>query len=415
MTSRDTRFKLIKAGRLIDGVNGRAVENAAVLIEGSLIRQVGSQADVAAPEGAEVEGYDYSGKTVLPGLVDAHTHLNFPGDGTMGDEVGAEADDILLLTSAYNAHATLRSGVTTARENGAKNQTAFALKEGIRRNLVAGPQMIVCGRPITITGGHMWYFGEEADGVVEVRAAVRQLIKEGADYIKIVATGGSTKSSYPDRVSYGMDELSAMVEEAHNFGKLTAGHCRSEQGVIAALETGIDMILHATAYDTDGNYQFQPELAERMAKSEVWVNPTIHVQRAWAWHLERKKEEEGLTPEEELRLTRFAEESDNRMDNCRRLKEAGVNLVAGSDNWGIYPAGQFYLEVDAMASSGLSNMEAILAATRDSARSIGVGDGVGTLEPGKQADVLVVAENPLEDIGALKRVEAVFKGGTLAE
>ena len=413
MASKEARFKLIKAGRLIDGVDGLVVENAAVLIEGPLVRQVGPRTSVVVPEGAEVEEYDYSDGTVLPGLVDAHTHLNFPGDGTMGDEVGAELDDILLLTSAYNAHATLLSGVTTARENGAKNRTLFSLKEGIRRNLVPGPQMIICGRPITITGGHMWYFGEEADGVDEVRAAVRQLIKEGADYIKIVATGGSTRSSYPDRLSYGMDELSAMVQEAHMFGKLTAGHCRSEQGVIAALETGIDMILHATAYDTDGNYQFQPKLAERMAESGVWVNPTIHVQRAWGWHLERKKEEEGLTPEEELRVARFAEESDNRMDNCRRLKEAGVNLVAGSDNWGIYPAGQFYLEIDAMASSGLSNMEAILSATRDSARSIGVGDEVGTLEPGKRADVLVVDRNPVEDIGALKQVEAVFKGGDL--
>ena len=415
MSPNNPRMKLIKAGRLIDSVDGRVIENAAVLIEGSNIRQVGPSAQVVAPEGAQVEEYDYSDKTVLPGLVDAHTHMNFPGDGTMGDEVGAEDDDILLLRSAYNANVTLKSGVTTARENGAKNRTVLSMKEGIRRNLVAGPRMIVCGRPITITGGHMWYFGCEADGVDAVRNAVRQLVTEGADYIKIVATGGSTESSYPNLASYSVEELKAIVDEAHKFGKLTAGHCRSEQGIINALEVGIDMILHATAYIPDGTYTFRPDLAERIAKAGAWVNPTIHVQRAWAWFLEKKKQEEGLTPDDERRLKRFVAETKNRMDNCRDLKKAGVKLVAGSDNWGIYPVGQFYNEVEAMTESGFSNAEAILSATRDSAISLGVGGEVGTLESGKQADVLVVDGNPVENITALSRVAAVFKGGELVE
>src|SRR5262245_57002006 len=193
------RFSLLSAARLLDGGGGAAVADGVLLIEGDHVAALGRRGEVDAPAGASVRRVDYGEATILPGLVDAHTHLVAPGDGTLGDDVAKEDDDILLLQAAKNARTLLHSGVTTLRENGAKGRVAFSLREGIRRKLAPGPRMIICGRPITITGGHMGYFGSEADGEGAVRAEVRKLLKEGADYIKIVATGGSTRTADPNR------------------------------------------------------------------------------------------------------------------------------------------------------------------------------------------------------------------------
>ncbi|MGH7319502.1 MAG: amidohydrolase family protein, partial [Candidatus Rokuibacteriota bacterium] len=205
----DTPFTLLTAARLLDGTGAAPIDGAALLIEGTRVVRVGRRGEVVPPVGAAVRTVDYGDATMLPGLVDAHTHLVSPGDGTPGDDVAQEEDDILLLQAAKNARTILHSGVTTIRENGAKHRVAFSLREGIRRGLAPGPRMVICGRPVTITGGHMGYFGSEADGEVAVRAEVRTLLKEGADYIKICATGGSTRTSDPNRASYTVPELRA--------------------------------------------------------------------------------------------------------------------------------------------------------------------------------------------------------------
>jgi imidazolonepropionase-like amidohydrolase len=170
MPEPSARFTLITAGRLLDGTGAAPIDQAALLIEGDRIVSLGRAAQVRAPDGASVDRRDYGSATILPGLVDAHTHLVAPGDGTLGDDVAKEEDDILLLQAAKNARTLLHSGVTTLRENGAKGRVAFSLREGIRRKLAPGPRMVICGRPITITGGHMGYFGSEADGETAVRA-----------------------------------------------------------------------------------------------------------------------------------------------------------------------------------------------------------------------------------------------------
>src|SRR5262245_48416610 len=198
MPESPTSLTLITAARLLDGSGSAPVDQGALLIEGARIVSLGRAADVRVPDGASVDRRDYGAATILPGLVDAHTHLVAPGDGTLGDDVAKADDDLLLLQAAKNARTLLHSGVTTLRENGAKGKVAFSLREGIRRQLAPGPRMVICGRPIAITGGHMGYFGSEADGETAVRAEVRKLLKEGADYIKIVASGGSTRTSDPN-------------------------------------------------------------------------------------------------------------------------------------------------------------------------------------------------------------------------
>mgnify|MGYP003693915489 CR=1 FL=1 len=233
MPESSARLTLITAARLLDGTGATPVDQAAVLIEAGRIVSLGRAADIPIPAGASVDRRDYGAATILPGLVDAHTHLVAPGDGTLGDDVAKEDDDILLLQAAKNARTLLHSGVTTLRENGAKGRVAFSLREGIRRKLAPGPRMVICGRPITITGGHMGYFGSEADGETAVRAEVRKLLKEGADYIKIVASGGSTRTSDPNRASYtvgrarGDDRRGSPARQAHR-GPLHLGAVRPE-------------------------------------------------------------------------------------------------------------------------------------------------------------------------------------------
>src|SRR5260370_34439857 len=158
MPDSSSRFTLITAARLLDGTGAGPIDQAAVLIEGDHIVSLGRAAQVRVPDGASVDRKDYGTATILPGLVDAHTHLVAPGDGTLGDDVAKEEDDILLLQAAKNARTLLHSGVTTLRENGAKGKVAFSLREGIRRKLAPGPRMVICGRPIAITGGHIGCF-----------------------------------------------------------------------------------------------------------------------------------------------------------------------------------------------------------------------------------------------------------------
>jgi len=264
-TNQSNEFTLIKAARIFDGTGSPASSGKAVLLNDGQIAAIGAVGELSAPDGANLTIKDYGDATILPGLVDGHTHMMAPGDGTHGDITGNEQDDVLLMRALQNARIFLHAGVTTARENGAKNRVGFSLKEGIQRGLSEGPEMVVSGRPITITGGHFWYCGSEADGVEGVRSEVRKLIKEGADFIKIMATGGSTWSSNPLQASYTVEEMAVIVEEAHRFGKLTAAHCASMQGIKNALDAGVDMIIHCVFEDV--RVQRTPRRAARCSES----------------------------------------------------------------------------------------------------------------------------------------------------
>ena len=406
-------FTLITADRLLDGSAAPPIARAAVLIQGGRVVALGPEAAVRTPDGAAVDRKAYGDATILPGLVDAHTHLVAPGDGTLGDDIAKEDDDILLLQAAKNARTLLHSGVTTLRENGAKGKVAFSLREGIRRRLAPGPRMVICGRPIAITGGHMGYFGSEADGEVAVRAEVRKLLQEGADYIKIVASGGSTRTSDPNRASYSVAELAAMTDEARRHGKLTAAHCTSAESIQNCLEAGVDMIIHCIFTEPDGTYRFRPDLVERLAAANAWVNPTLYVMKAGIERMREAREREGrLTPELMAQIEQSRRALDVRVDAVRRMSEAGVRMTAGSDSpWGWYAPGEFVHEIHMMAQAGLSYTDAIVTGTAGAAESIGMGGVSGRLLPGRQADVLVVRGDPTREITALWNVLDVYQAG----
>ena len=410
-------YSLIIADRLIDAKGGPPVENGAVLIRGSKIAAVGRGDEIAAPEGAAVDVHRYPNATVLPGLVDCHTHHNGFGDGRMGDDLAALPDELLTVQAARNARASLYSGVTTIRENGPKNVTMFRLRDSIEAGLVVGPRMRLCGAPVSIIGGHMGYFGGEVTGANEARAFTRRLIALGADYIKITATGGSTRTSFPLRPSFEIDELAAVTSEARKFGKLTATHCLSSEGIANSLEAGVDMIIHCAFRDADGASVFRRDIAERIGESGAYVNPTLHVGRSAAWTLAQKRDEGGgLTAQERERLDATLRGMESRMDDTRRMIEMGLRVITGSDSsWGDYKLGNTVYETELLVQAGYSNMAGIMSVTSWASAALGMDGIVGTLEPGKEADILIVNGDPSADINALWSVADVFFAGERVE
>ena len=412
----DTHFTILTADRLIDATGGGAIENGAVLLDGSAIAAVGRADEIRAPEGAAVQTNHYAGCTIMPGMVDCHTHHNGFGDGRLGDDLALLSDEILTIQSARNARASLYSGVTTIRENGPKNVTMFRLRDAINEGLAIGPRMVLCGRPVSIIGGHMGYFGGEVTGANEARALTRELIKEGADYIKITATGGTTRTSFPTLPSFDVDELKAVTDEARKFGKLTATHSSNSAGISNSLDAGVDMIIHCYYLDADGAVNFREDIAERIERQSAFVNPTLQVSRATAWDLTHKRDERGLSISEQADLETARANLDVRLDHTRRMIDMGVKVITGSDSsWSSYRLGNTVYETELLVHSGYTPMQGVLSVTSWAADALGVSDIVGTLEPGKAADVLIVQGDPAKDINALWNVEDVFLAGRRIE
>lgn len=407
-------FKLIRVARLVDGKGGSAIERSAVLLENDKIRAFGGEEDVIAPEGAHVEEYNYEDKTLLPGLVDGHVHLTGMGDGRSGDDLSLLPDEILTLQAARNARAHLHSGVTTTRDCGGKNQTTFMLRTAMDMGITIGPKLVLCGRPLSIIGGHMGYFGEEVTGIDSCRAAVRQLIKEGADYIKVTATGGSTRTSFKLRPSFSLEELKAICSETHNFGKHIVAHCTSTQGIVNALDAGVDTIVHAIFTEPDGANLFRPDVAERIAKQGVFINPTLHIKNSHILALKKKSKIVDLDHHELTNLSNEQRDYEHMQYCFNKMRELGVRMICGSDSaWKYYPMGSMQHELEAHVEAGMSPMEAIVSATSESAASCKVNDTVGVIEKGMDADLLIVDGNPDVDIKSMWNVVDVFQRGSL--
>lgn len=401
---------------MIDGTGAPPLDRGALLIEEGVIRAVGTEEAVVVPEGAPVKEYDYGDKTILPGLIDCHVHMIGIGDGRRGDELTKLPDEVLTLQAAHNARKHLYSGVTTVRDCGAKNRTVFMLRQAVEMGISPAPRLLLAGRPIAIVGGHLSYFGIQATGTVECTTAVRQLIKEGSDYIKITASGGSTETSFPLLPSFNIDELTAICDEAHKFGKHTAAHCTNSQAMLNALDAGVDTIIHGRQVEPDGSMAYRPDITERVIEQGVFLNPTLAQGKVGVDRLVAKKEAEGLTESENLELARLKEHQDYTMEHFARVRAEGVRLVCGSDSaWSYYPMGDFQAEIEAHVEIGMSPMEAIVSSTSDSAKSCWIDEEAGTLTAGKAADVLVVNGDPSQDIKALREVADVFQGGTLVD
>ena len=414
MTGPDSQLTVLLPGKLIDGVQDKAMEGMAVVLDRSNILWVGKRSALESSQAnPPKEVLEFPGATLLPGLIDLHTHTNMPGDGRTGEEVDRDdSDDLRLLRSARNVSDALATGVTTLADCGSWNRTAYSLKEGLAQGLVQGPRTLVSGPPLTITGGHLWFMGGQTDGVDAIRAAVRERVWQGADFIKVAASGGSTLTSDPYRASYTLQELRVLVDEAHNRNRPVLAHCRCTESVNYALDAGVDAILHCFFADADGNYRYDEPTADRLAESGVLLNPTMHLGRVSRAHLERIRAQRPFTTAEEERWERSNRMGGTSIVQFGQLIRAGVRLAGGSDcGWGSYPFGDFQGEITAMAEAGLTAMQAIQAGTRNPAEALGILDRTGTIEPGKSADLLVVDGDPAADLETLRNVRAVFKQG----
>lgn len=405
---------VIRARALIDGTATPPVGKPVVVVEGSRIVAAGPEGTVEAPSGPRVRELDFPDGYLLPGLIDAHTHLMFgAGDATYEEIIERDSDEVMLLRAARNAHIHLSAGVTTLRDCGARNQVTFDLRRGVRQGLALAPRLLLSGRPVTVTGGHFWWCNGEADGVEGVRIAVRQLVRDGADFIKIMASGGGTAGTDNRRPSYSVEELRAIVDEAHNLGKPTTAHCIATQSIVNALEAGVDSIEHATFIEPDGSYRFNPRIAERIARQGVLVSPTVQTGYRKRERLLRRREQgHALTPEERLRLEDLNVKCERQVEFLGRLwSEWRIPIVAGTDS--IQTFGDYCLGLELQVQAGMSPAQVIRSATSVAAAAVGLGDAVGTIEPGKEADLIVVDRDPLSDIRALRSVRMVMQRGTL--
>ena len=403
---------LIRADRLIDGTGATPVPDAVLLVaEGRIAGVFGGQ----APEGLVPPGtpvLDYRGCTLLPGLIDAHVHLNLPGDGSTLEQAVQEADGVLVATATFAVTRALAAGITTVRDMGAARSTVFQVRRAMELGHGHGARIVAGGQPITITGGHTWYLGGEADGMDGVRRKVREMAKLGADFIKIMASGGGTVGTMSWLPAFRRKELAALVEEAHRLDRKAVAHCLCAASMDDAVEAGVDQIEHANfLVDQAGHQEFVPATAERVARAGVPVTGTLAV---GGYMLKALSAKPDRTAPEQALLDRWRRMHDQNMTHFRKLHEAGVRHVAGTDaGWRYTPIEGLPLEMELMQEAGLPAMDVLVAATGRAAEVIEIGDRVGTLTPGKLADVIAVPGNPLDDLGCLRDVRLVMQGGAV--
>ena len=407
---------LIEAGLLFDGLNGAVQADQAVLITDGRIADVGPAARLRQELAPETQVIDLGDACLAPGLIDGHTHLGLAGDGRTYAEMFSETDEMMVLTGAMNLRRHLAAGITTIREHGARNRVGFALQEGIQRGYIPGSRMLVSGRPITCTGGHFHMCNEIADGEDEIRRSVRRLVHEGADYIKIMASGGGTVGTIPGRANYSTAELHAAVHEAHHFHRLTAAHCRAKESMVRAVEAGIDLMEHAEFLDPDDQMRFDPKLAEMMVEAGTWISPTL---QAWTNYtrivaLTARQTAGNMTPAEEQELVALEARAETRLEIMRRMLEYDLRgrIVPGTDSGvGSLAFGHLDYDLQLLVRVGFTPAEALLSATRISAEAIGLADEIGVIQAGKAADLVAFDGDPTQDIGAVSRVVAVFQAG----
>jgi imidazolonepropionase-like amidohydrolase len=403
---------IVRASRLLDGTGGPLVADPTVVVHRGMIRGVYAGPPPRADWPPDAAVAEFPGHTLLPGLIDAHVHLVLPGDGTPFETSVRETDGVLLAAAIRNAQTALRAGITTLRDCGGMRDTTLELRRAQRLGYAVLPRLHLCRCPVTITGGHCWYFGGEADGPEAMRQMVRRLVKAGVDYVKIMGSGGGTLGTYSSRPSYTVDELRAAVEEAHRLHRRVGIHCTCAEATRNALAAGADHIEHALFLAEEGGRQrFEPDVADAVAARDVAVTSTLCVGR---YLIDALSARSHPAPEERAGLERWGRMHDANLDNTRRMRGAGVRYVAGTDaGWRFTPFDGLATELELLHHAGATASEAIVAATSAAAAAMGLGAEVGTLREGLHADMIAVPGDPLERLAALRRPAMVMLGGAI--
>jgi imidazolonepropionase-like amidohydrolase len=397
-----SRPVVVHAGHVLDVKTGKLLSDQTVVIADGKIVSLGASADTKAP--ADAVRIDLSNATILPGLIDAHTHL------TMDPKFGYEELGLSLpretLIGAKNARLTLQAGFTTVRNVGASGYTDVALRDSINAGDVPGPRMLVSGPPLSITGGHCdnnllpyeYHATSDgvADGIAAVQHKVRENIKYGSDLIKVCATGGVlSKGDDPQASQYTLEEMKAIVADAHRLGRKVAAHAHGAQGILWASEAGVDSIEHGSYIDDAG-------IAE-MKKNGTYLVPTLYLAD---WFMENA--ERNHVPDFLLGKAKAVMPAARK--NIAHAFASGVKVAFGTDA-AVYPHGLNAHEFAVMVKLGLTPLQAVQAATVNAADLLGWPGKVGSLEPGAWADIVAVDGDPLKDVTILEHVKFVMKGG----
>ncbi|MGA2005567.1 MAG: amidohydrolase family protein [Terriglobales bacterium] len=399
---------VLKAGRLIDPDSGTVLTDQQILIEGNKIVAVGRELHIPA----DAKWIDLSDKTVLPGLIDCHTHLA-DGNALQNGEpfnVLSKTASHIVLESVPNARATLLSGITTVRDVGTyRALNDVALRDAIARGDIIGPRMYVAGAYITITGGAGAMTGQapdiqlpwdlhygEANSPWEVRQKVRLLAHNGADHIKVLSTGAVlTHGSSPNSTEFTLEELQAAVDEAHSFGLRVAAHAHNAQGIKNAIRAGVASVEHATLIDDEGI---------ALAKEHgTYLDMDIYDEECI-----QEEGKKGIIPADFLEHDR--ELGEKHRQNFRKAVAAGVKMAFGTD-LGVCPYGSSPKQFAFMVKYGMTPMQAIQAATSNAADLLGRSSEIGSVKVGKYADLVAVTADPLKNISVLENVEFVMKDG----
>ncbi len=388
---------------------GEPVADGAVVVQDERIVAAGPAADVPVPAGAEV--VEYPDATVLPGLIDGHVHLMYRSGETIHEHAARFDDHQLLVRAAFHARRLLQAGVTTVRDCGSRGTFLAALRDGIAAGLLPGPRLLTSGPPITTTTGHLWVCGAEADTAADARTLVRRLVKERVDFIKIMATGGRmTPGSNVGRAQFSVDELRAVVDDAHRLGRHVAAHCLGTAGIVNAVAAGVDTVEHCNWLDETGDaVAFDEGVARQMAERGIYRNMATQPSRVIA----EKPLRAPLSPAER----RVLEASQERWLWFRKGIELGVPSFFSTDaifgQWDDACTDLAWLAVAVSERGGIAPLDTLRMMTAIPATAVGLGDLVGTLQPGRIADLLVVRGDPLDSMRCLLDVVAVYQGGQL--
>ncbi|MGW4883487.1 amidohydrolase family protein [Streptomyces murinus] len=383
---------LITGGRvLVD--SGTYLDDGAVLIEGDWITAVGPREQIEGQAGT-VPRFEFDG-TVLPGLIDAHVHLVFDGSPDPVATLQDSTDEVLFEDMRRRAEQLLHSGVTTVRDLGDRGELALRLASEVTSRRTPGPRIVSAATPLTTVGGHCWFLGGEVSGEAEIRDLVRRNVEAGAGVIKAMVTGGGLTKGGPKSFEsqFSPEELAVLVDEAHKAGLPVAAHAHGADGITTAVQAGVDTIEHCT-WMTDGGLDLRQDVVQQIIDHEIAVCPAV-------------------SPHWQMLPRVFGEERAAAMFALvRQMADAGVRLVAGTD------AGVQRTGFDGLASAlgfyshlGLANSAIIDMATSEAAWALGLGSTIGRIAPGYRADLLLVDGDPLTDLGALKKVRAVFTAG----
>ena len=393
--------RILSNARIVDGT-GQVLPDRFIVVEGGSISDIRPMSDFpATPDGTVM---DVTGRTVMPGMIDCHVHLSIDGDADPIAQVVSDTAAMSVLRMARNAERTLAAGVTTVRDLGAKDHIDISFRRALDEGLAtAAPRLILSGQPVTMTGGHCWQFGRQADGADDVRRAAREQIRAGADCVKLMATGGIlTQGNEIGAAQLEEAEMRAAIEEADKAGKLTAVHAHGASGIKNGIRAGVQSVEHAYFLDDEG--------IDLMLKRDVWLVPTA----AAVDLVVRNGVDTGIPPD----VVEKAEAAiESQRASCARALRSGVRVAMGTDAgtpWNRH--GENAQELAALVSLGMGPMDAIRATTIRGAELLGLSDRLGTVEVGKAADILVVDGDPLEDISVLcapERIATVFQNGEI--